>query len=109
MSHTKSRTRSKSAQQTITSLEIVTPQVALPTISATNNPFTVNSTVTMACATSGATIRYTVDGSAPTLSNGFDYALGLVITDTTSYRVVAFKTGMLPSAEAKLTVTKTGT
>ena len=107
MSHTKSRTRSKSAQQTTTSVEIVTPQVALPVISATNNPFMVNSTVTMACGTSGATIRYTVDGSAPTLSNGFDYALGLVITDTTSYRVVAFKAGMLPSAEAKLTVTKT--
>lgn len=106
MSHTKSRTRSKSAQQTTTSVEIVTPQVALPTISATNNPFTVNSTVTMACATSGATIRYTVDDSAPTLSNGSDYSLGLVITDTTSYRVVAFKDGMLPSAEAKLTVTK---
>ena len=107
MSHTKSRTRSKSAQQTTTSVEIVTPQVALPTISATNNPFMVNSTVTMACGTSGATIRYTVDGSAPTLSNGFDYALGLVITETANYRVVAFKAGMLPSAEAKLTVTKT--
>ena len=67
----------------------------------------VNSTVTMACDTSGATIRYTVDGSAPTLSNGFDYALGLVITETANYRVVAFNAGMLPSAEAKLTVTKT--
>ena len=107
MSHTKSRTRSKSAQQTTTSVEIVTPQVLLPTISATSNPFTVNSTVTMACGTSGATIRYTTDGSAPTLSNGFDYALGLVITETANYRVVAFKAGMLPSAEAKLTVTKT--
>jgi len=108
MSHTKSRTRSRSVHRAATSVEIITPQVALPTISATSNPFTVNATVTMACAISGATIRYTVDGSAPTLSNGSNYSLGLVITDTTSYRVVAFKTGMLPSNEAKLTVTKSG-
>ena len=108
MSHTKSKTRSRSALGQHTSVEIATQQVLLPTISATSNPFTVNSTVTMACGTSGATIRYTTDGSAPTLLNGSDYSLGLVITDTASYRVVAFKTGMLPSNEVKLTVTKSG-
>jgi hypothetical protein len=51
----------------------------------------------------GATIRYTTDGSEPTLGNGSTYFAPLTITNTTVLRAAAFKTNMLPS----ITVTHT--
>jgi hypothetical protein len=39
----------------------------------------------------GALIRYTIDGSEPTLGNGNDYRESVLITNTTVLRVAAFK------------------
>jgi len=52
---------------------------------------------------SGATIRYTSDGSEPTLTNGSTYVASLTISNTTVFRAATFKTNALPS----LTVTHT--
>lgn len=46
----------------------------------------------------GATLRYTTDGSAPTLSNGNTSSSGLFkVSNTTIYRFRLFKDGYLPS------------
>ncbi len=47
--------------------------------------------------TAGSTIRYTTDGSTPTISNGTTYTTPISITGTTVIRAAAFKTGLLPS------------
>lgn len=47
---------------------------------------------------SGATLRYTTDGTAPTLSNGYTSPTGLfTISNTTNYRFRLFQDGYLPS------------
>src|SRR6185503_10813581 len=48
--------------------------------------------VTITCATEGATIRYTTDGSTPTLSSG-TYSGPIAIERTTTLRTAAFRTG----------------
>ncbi|MEI7728392.1 MAG: immunoglobulin domain-containing protein [Verrucomicrobiota bacterium] len=56
----------------------------------------------LSCETTGAIIRYTLDGSEPTDSNGIVYSNKFVPTNSIStnaglVRAVAFKTGLLPS------------
>jgi hypothetical protein len=53
--------------------------------------------LTLTTATAGATIRYTLNGSAPSLANGFTYVTPLLITNTTTLRSVAFLDGLIPS------------
>ncbi|HUS34057.1 MAG TPA: lamin tail domain-containing protein, partial [Verrucomicrobiae bacterium] len=55
--------------------------------------------VSVLTETIGATIRYTTNGTVPTLSNGFTYdpATGIHISRTTVLRASAFKTGFQPS------------
>lgn len=47
--------------------------------------------------TQGATIRYTTDGSLPTLERGSKYHAPLIIAGTTVLRIAAFKNGHQPS------------
>ncbi|MBI9019078.1 MAG: lamin tail domain-containing protein [Phycisphaerae bacterium] len=51
----------------------------------------------ISCKTSDAHIRYTIDGSEPTLDNGYDYTNAIPISTTTVLRAAAFKTGFQPS------------
>ncbi|MCK4292749.1 MAG: chitobiase/beta-hexosaminidase C-terminal domain-containing protein, partial [Planctomycetes bacterium] len=53
--------------------------------------------VTITCETPGATVRYTTDGSEPTLSHGSTANGPIPISTTTCLRATAFKTGWLPS------------
>jgi hypothetical protein len=48
-------------------------------------------------ATANATIRYTTNGSQPTLANGVTYNGPLTISGTTVVRAAAFKSGFQPS------------
>jgi hypothetical protein len=48
-------------------------------------------------ATSGATIRYTIDGTWPTATHGTEYAGPIMIDTTTTLRAAAFVDGYLPS------------
>lgn len=54
-------------------------------------------TVTLTTATLGARIRYTVDGSAPTVSTGRIYSGPISIETTTCLRAAAFGDGQMPS------------
>lgn len=56
-----------------------------------------NFNLVISCATPGATIRYTTNGSVPSLTNGLTYAAPIPISQTICVRAAAFKTGMDPS------------
>jgi hypothetical protein len=48
-------------------------------------------------ATPGATIRYTLDGTKPTTTNGTVYSGPIAITGTTTLRAIAYLAGWLPT------------
>ena len=54
-------------------------------------------TVTITCPTSGASIRYTTDGSEPSESNGTEYTAPFTLTTTSTVKAKAFKAGILDS------------
>jgi hypothetical protein len=56
-----------------------------------------NFAVTITCATPGATIRYTTNGTAPSETNGVIYSAPIPISRTTVIRAGAFKAGYQPS------------
>jgi hypothetical protein len=62
-------------------------------------PFETTLAVTTTCATAGATIRYTVDGSEPNLSNPI-YESPIMINATTTIKVKAYKQGFPDSVTA---------
>ncbi|MBM4104620.1 MAG: hypothetical protein FJ263_11365, partial [Planctomycetes bacterium] len=53
--------------------------------------------LTMSCTTPGAFIRYTTNGTAPTLINGLDYTAPVAVSGTTRIIAKAFKPGFQPS------------
>ncbi|NBQ67387.1 MAG: hypothetical protein EBU46_00575 [Nitrosomonadaceae bacterium] len=55
------------------------------------------SLVTLTNAVSGATIRYTINGSTPTSSNGFTYSGPIGIVAPKTVKAYAYKTGYIDS------------
>ncbi|MHC4676484.1 MAG: chitobiase/beta-hexosaminidase C-terminal domain-containing protein, partial [Planctomycetota bacterium] len=53
--------------------------------------------VAITTETEGATIRYTLDGTEPTMSNGLTYNGPIDVNTTTSLQAFAFKTDWLPT------------
>lgn len=47
-------------------------------------------TITIECATSGATIRYTTDGSTPTISHGIIYTNPITLDENTILKAIAY-------------------
>lgn len=74
-----------------------TQTVATPTFSAERGFHESAFALTLATATDGATIRYTTDGSAPTLNSGTVYTSPITINKSTVVRMAAFKTGFTSS------------
>ena len=54
--------------------------------------------VTITTTTSGATIRYTTDGSTPTTTSGTVYAAAVHIADTMTLKAIAYRSGLTTSA-----------
>jgi hypothetical protein len=76
----------------------ITPNtVATPTFSPPGGTYTSAQNVQISCATSGATIRYTTDGSDPTESST-EYASPVTVNSSTTIKAKAFKNGWTPSA-----------
>ena len=70
--------------------------VATPTVSLPGRFYTGSQSVTLACATPGAEIRYTTDGSEPSGTSTLASA-AVPIPATTVLRARAFKAGSVPS------------
>ena len=81
-----------------------TTTVATPTFSPAGGNVTAPVDVTISCATAGATIHYTTDGSAPTETSA-TYSTPLNITATTTVKAIAVKSGMTNSEVATATYT----
>ncbi len=83
-----------------------TPSVATPTFSPAAGTYTTAQNVTISCETSGATIYYTTDGTAPTTSSSV-YSSPIAISETTTVKAMAAKSGMTNSSVATATYTIT--
>ena len=59
--------------------------------------YTTSQSVAITTATAGATIRYTTDGSLPSVSNGTNYSGPLTVSTTTTLRAMAYKAGLAPT------------
>ena len=84
------------------------PTVATPTFSPVGGTYGNTQTVTISCATEGATIYYTTDNSdpvAPTGVTGTQYTQPLTISETTTVKAVAIKDGMNNSSIATASYT----
>jgi hypothetical protein len=82
----------------------VVSTVATPAISPNGGTFTNSASVSLATTTSGATIRYTTDGSAPTTASPV-YSAALTLTNSATVKAQAFATGMSNSAVASASFT----
>ena len=74
-------------------------KVATPTFSPAPGVYGANQSVKIACATSGATIRYTTDGTEPTASSRA-YSKPIAVTASTTLIAKAFKAGLAGSTAA---------
>lgn len=74
-----------------------TPLVATPTFTPVAGSYSSVQTVTLACATAGATIYYTTDGSTPTTSSS-KYSIPLTINLTQTVKAIATAAGDTQSA-----------
>lgn len=80
------------------------PKVETPTFSVPGGEYSAAQSVTISCATSGASIYYTLDGSTPTTSSTL-YTAAVTIPKgaETTLKAIAVKDGMSPSAVATAT------
>ena len=81
---------------------IIVPKVAAPTFNPTGGNYSLFQSVTLTCATTGATIRYTTDGSDPDLASTV-YILPILVNVTSTIKAKAFMTGMTDSDTAMAT------
>lgn len=77
---------------------------ATPTFSVSAGTYNANQSVTISCATAGATIYYTTDGTTPTSSSSA-YSSAVSITSTKTLKAIAIKAGMTNSDVAIATYT----
>jgi len=85
------------ANSNVTSATYTVAQAAAPTFSPGSGTYASTQFVTMASSTSGASIRYTTDGSTPTETNGATYSGPVVIGRTTTLSAIAYGSGFTDS------------
>ncbi|WP_103351147.1 chitobiase/beta-hexosaminidase C-terminal domain-containing protein [Amycolatopsis sp. CA-128772] len=81
-----------------------TTTVAAPTFSPPGGTYSAAQTVTISSATSGATIRYTVDGSTPTASSTL-YSGPISVPNSRTVNAIALKSGSTTSPVSSATYT----
>jgi len=79
-----------------------TQTVATPTFFPAGGTYDAPQSVSISCSTSGATIRYTTDGSTPN-ANSPQYTVPFTVSSTTTIKAIAIKEGMNNSAVATAT------
>ncbi len=78
--------------------------VATPTFNPAEGTYYEPQSVSISCATDGATICYTTDGTEPN-ENSSQYSVPLTISETTTLKAKAFKSSYTASAVATATYT----
>lgn len=79
--------------------------VAAPAFSPGGGSYTSAQSVTITTATSGASIRYTTDGSTPGATAGTLYSGPVNIATTTTLKAIAYKSGLADSPVSSATYT----
>jgi LysM repeat protein len=84
--------------------------VATPTFSPSAGAVNIGTSVTISCATTGAEIHYTTDGTTPSASSPV-YSSAITIDAAQTIKAIAIKTGMTNSsvASASYTIAKVAT
>ncbi|MGA2434112.1 MAG: chitobiase/beta-hexosaminidase C-terminal domain-containing protein, partial [Bryobacteraceae bacterium] len=82
-----------------------TIRAVAPTFSPAGGTSTTPQTVMLSTATSGASINYTTDGSAPSNTAGTLYAGPITVSGTTTIKAVAFASGLTDSTVSTATYT----
>ncbi len=87
-----------------------TETVTAPQFNTASGTYTSAQNVTISTTTTGATVRYTIDGSTPSTTVGTVYsgAVVLGLNSTTTVKAIAYKTGMNSSSVTSGTFTVTG-
>jgi hypothetical protein len=102
-----SHTTAALATVTFANVSFTQPTVATPTFTPAAGTYNNGPSVTLA-STSGATIRYTLDGSTPTSTSGTVYSGAISVTSTgTTIKAMAYKAGMANSPVSTATYTLT--
>ena len=94
------------SSDTSTASYLITGTVATPVISPSGGTYIEQSgkVITINCATSNANIRYTLDGSDPTISSQL-YTGAFLVQETTTIKARAYRTDWLPSGIANSAIT----
>jgi hypothetical protein len=79
--------------------------VAAPAFSPGGGTYTGAQSVTITSSTSGATIRYTTNGTTPTSTTGTVYSAPVGIAATATLKAIAYKSGMTDSSVTSATYT----
>ena len=79
--------------------------VSIPTFNPPAGVYTNQVPVSLGSTTNGATIRYTVDGTTPSETNGTLYTTAISVTATSTIQAIAFAPGMVDSAVSSATYT----
>jgi hypothetical protein len=83
----------------------IQPPVATPTFSPAAGIYSSAQTVTISTTTSGASIRYTIDGSTPSETAGTLYTSPVTVSSTTTIKAIAYATSYTDSSVASATYT----
>ena len=71
-------------------------KVATPTLSLADGPYAATQLVTISCTTTGASIRFTTDGTDPTVNSTL-YSTPISVSINETIKAYAFLTGMTDS------------
>lgn len=83
----------------------VVETVAAPVISPNGGEVESGTAITITCATEGATIYYTLDGTAPSVSNGTEYTTSFSLTSEATVKAIAILSGYNDSEVATASFT----
>jgi poly(beta-D-mannuronate) lyase len=85
-------------------------RVSAPVPNPSGGTFTSAQSVSLSTATSGASMRYTLDGSTPTATTGTLYGSPFTVSSTSTLRALGYKAGMTDSTltTASFTISSPG-
>ena len=75
-------------------------RAATPTFSPVAGTYSSAQSVTISSSTSGATIRYTTDGSTPSETSGTVYSSSVAVNSTETIKAIAYESGLIDSSVA---------